>query len=179
MKYTNHFISVIAWPLFALSVICCSNQKKIGAETNKATATTQNNDKLVFTCGGPSVAPQYYRSYMISVTAGQVYYAISDYSQVLSKDSMALTKAAYESFTTAIDGLHLKNQVAVTGGGCTGGHLERLDLYPGSSKEVKGQTYFCGGQKYSDLEGDVVTAAKLFNALVPDLDKKIDATRKN
>jgi hypothetical protein len=179
MKYIPTIITALALPIIAASAIPCSNQKKIDAENNNNVITKANSsDTLIFSYAGASVAPQYYRSYIIRVTSRQVYYTISDYSKILSKNSLKLTKTSYDSFKKAINGLQIKKRNEVTGGGCTGGHTERLDLYPGSSKEVKGHTYFCGGKQYGDLDGDVVTAAKLFNALIPGLAGKIDATRK-
>lgn len=178
MKPFTNSIIVLALLFTAASVIACNYDKKVITVTKNEPVAANSSDTLIYHFLDASVPPQFHRSYTIRVTPGQVYLAISDYSQVLSADSLILAKAAYESFTTAINGLHIKKKDETTGRGCTGGHSEQFDLYPGTGKGVKGYTYFCGGGQYGNLDGDVVEAAKLFNALVPDLGSKIDATRK-
>jgi hypothetical protein len=177
MKHISNIKIILIFSFSLLSIMACSNEKKINTEMN--TAKTNSSDTLIFSFSGAAVGPQYYRSYIIRVTPGQVYYAISDYSKILSEDVIKLSKDSYESFEKAINGLQLKNRNEVGNVGCTGGHSEDLDLYPGSSKELKGHTYFCGGKQYGDLAGDVLTAGNLFKAMVPDLAGKIEATKQN
>lgn len=165
--------------IIAISAITCNNEKKLKEGTENETVVVSSSDTLIYNFQDASVPPPYHRSYTIRVTAEQVYFAISDYSQILSKDSLVLTRAAYDSFATAINNLHIKNRKEVIQEGCTGGTSDKLDLYRGSSKEVRGYIYYCGGKKYGDLEGDVAAAANLFKALIPELNKRIDATIKN
>lgn len=179
MKSLNHIIAALALLLIAGLYIACNNEKKGKAETKNDPVVAGNSDTLIYDFQDASVPPPYHRSYTIRVTAEQVYFAISDYSQILSKDSLVLTRAAYDSFATAINDLHIKNRKEVIQEGCTGGTSDKLDLYRGSSKEVRGYIYYCGGKKYGDLEGDVAAAANLFKALIPELNKRIDATIKN
>jgi hypothetical protein len=145
---------------------------------DNATAKT-SSDTLSYHFRDASTAPQYHRSYMIRVTPGQVYFAIDVYSKIISENTFVLSKAAYDSFATAINDLHIKNRKEIRGPGCSGGTSESLDLYPGSNKEVKGYVDYCGGQTNGDLYGDIKTAAGLFKALIPDLYERIDATKKN
>ena len=178
MKPLSNIIITLAVPLIAASVIACDNEKKLKTETINETIAA-GSDTFIYDFQDASVPPPYHRSYTIRVTAELVYFAISDYSQILSKDSLVLTRTAYDSFVTAINNLHIKKGKEIIQEGCTGGTSDKLDLFRGSSKEVKGYIYYCGGQKYGDLEGDVALAANLFKALIPDLDKRIDATIKN
>ena len=138
-----------------------------------------SNDTLTYHFRDASTAPQYHRSYTIRVTAGKVYFAIDVYSKIISENTFVLKKAAYDSFATAINDLHIKNRKEIKGPGCSGGTSESLDLYPGSGNELKGYVDYCGGQTNGDLEGNIKTAAELFKALIPDLYERIDATKKN
>jgi predicted glycoside hydrolase/deacetylase ChbG (UPF0249 family) len=142
------------------------------------TATT-SSDTLIYHFRDASAAPQYHRSYTIRVTTAKVYFAIDVYGKIVSENSFVLTKTAYDSFATAINDLQLKKIKEVPAQGCTGGTTDQLELFPGSSKEVKGSVYYCAGKKYGDLAGDVAAAAGLFKALIPELYKRIDDTRKD
>jgi hypothetical protein len=179
MKHIANIITAIACLIITASVIACNNEKKPKEETKNETLATKGNDTLIYSYRDASVPPQYHRSYTIRVIPGQVYLSIDVYGKIILEDSLVLTRATYDSFATAINDLHIKKIKEVPGEGCTGGTSDKLDLYAGSSKEVKGSIYYCGGKKYGDLEGDVAAAAGLFKALIPDLDKKIDASRKN
>lgn len=179
MKLLANLITALALPLIAASVIACNNEKKVKAETKNETVAAGSSDTLIYSYRDASVPPQFHRSYTIKVTAGRVYLSIDVYSKIISEDSLVLTRAAYDSFATAINDLHIKNGKEVMQEGCAGGTSDKLYLYAGSSKEVKGYIYYCGGKKYGDLEGDVTAAANLFKALIPDLSKRIDATRKD
>jgi len=172
-------VITLFFPLLTGSFVACNHQKKINTEPVDNASKKNTGDTLAYHYGDAALPPQYYRSYDIRVTPGQVYLAISDYNQVLSKDSMVLTNTAFESFENAINNLHMKNREGNQNNGCTGGHTESFELYPGTSKAVTGSTYFCGNQLYGNLEGDIVAAANLFRALVPDLTGKIKATMKN
>ncbi len=178
MKLPANLITILALPLIAASVFACNNEKKIKAETKNDTVAASSSDTLIYHFGDASVPPKYHRSYTIMVTPAKIYLTIDVYGEVVAEDSLVLTKTAYDSFATAINNLHIKNRKEDVQKGCTGGTTDRLALYTGSSKEVKGFIYYCGGQPYGDLEGDVAAAATLFKALIPDLGKRIDATRK-
>ena len=179
MKYTTTIITAFACLIVAASGIACANDKKLKEETKNDMATINGNDTLIYRFRDASVPPQYHRSYTIKATPGQVYFSIDVYGEIILKDSLVLAKAAYDSFATTINDLHIKKVKEVESKGCTGGTSDQLELYPGSSKEVKGSIYQCGGKNYGDLEGDVTAAASLFKALVPDLSKRIEATRKD
>ncbi len=151
----------------------CSHEKKIRTDAN-------SNDVFIYNYRGPSVAPQYRRDYTIRVRPDQVNLSIDSYGELLYSDSTTLSASAYKSFVRSLSDLHLEKKEYKPGAAmCTGGVSDNLVLYAGADKELKGFIYYCGGNKDGDLEGDVATAAALFKALVPELAKKIEATKKN
>lgn len=179
MKQPATIIITLAMFFIAASVVACNNEKKPKAEIKNDTVAANSNDTLLYRYQDASVPPQYHRSYTIRVTPRQVYYAIDSYGKIIQEDSLVITRAAYDFFATALNDLHIKKGKEVIQEGCTGGTTDRLDLYAGSTKEVKGYIYYCGGKKYGDLAGDVNAAAELFERLIPDLNTRIEATVKD
>ncbi len=179
MKQLATITTILALSFLAISVIACNNDKKVKEVTKNDTVAAKSNDTLIYNFVDATVPPQYHRSYSIRVTAGQVYYAVDSYGEIILQDSLVLTKPAYDSFVTAINDLHIKKGKEVINEDCNGGTTDQLNLYAGSSKEVKGYIYNCGGKKYGDLEGDVNAAAELFERLIPDLNTRIEATVKD
>ncbi len=179
MHTISNFLIALTLPVLVVSLSDCGNKKKDNPVNNNDTMTTGSNDTFVYNFHDASVPPPYHRSYTIRVTSGQVYYAISDYDKVLAKDSLVLSKVAYDSFVKAINDLHIKEKEADKHRGCTGGTSDELILYAASEHEVKGYIIYCGGEMYGNLQGDVAAAAGLFRALIPDLSRKIDATMKD
>ncbi len=146
--------------------------------TNDVIAKARNSDTLIYYFRDATTAPEFHRSYKIKVTPGKVYFTIDVYSEIILEDSFMLSGAAYDSFATAIDDLHIKNRKEIKQF-CSGGTSNRLILYPGTSKAVKGYYNYCGSEINGDLEGDVTAAIHLFNAMIPDLYERINATKKN
>lgn len=179
MRNISNAITVLVLPLIVLSIIACGSKKKAESETKDSHMPGVTNDSFIYNYGDASTSPLYHRSYMIRVIPGKIYFAIDVYGEIRSQDSLDLPKAAYDSFATAIQNLHIKYKKEDITGGCTGGTTDGLELFANSSRVVKGHIYYCGGQEFGDLEGDVAAAATLFKSLIPDLQQRINATRKD
>jgi hypothetical protein len=182
MKPTNHNNSIFLLAFAILLCVACSHEKKNTATKNNnisenKSLTIENGNEFIYHFGDASLPPKYHRSYTIRVIPGQVYCTIDRYGDILLTDSSALTTAAYDSFVKNITALQIKNKTADSEKGCTGGTSKQLTLFAGGTKEIKGSLYYCGGQINGNLDGDVVAAAKFFTDLVPDLEKKIAATK--
>jgi hypothetical protein len=165
------FATIIAFSFF----ISCGNTAD---KTSNSKENQVNKDTLMYRFGDASLPPEYHRSYTINVTPGMVFLSIEVYGDILASDSAALSTDSYKAFAKSISDLQIKNKVANENEGCVGGTSDTFDLYPGTSKQVSGHIYHCGGAHYGDLDGDVSKAAGLFNALIPDLQNKIDATKR-
>lgn len=162
--------------LFVLIFSSWSNKKMI---TSNDSIRTRVTDTFVYHFGDASLPPPYHRSYTISVTPTKALVTIESYSDVLAKDSVVLTADKYNSFAKSLMALSIRKSKARSSKGCTGGTTKALTLYAGSRKEIKGSLYYCGGQAIGNLSGDVTAAANLFIALIPQLEKKIEATKNN
>ena len=151
----------------------CTNEKNISSTPN-------NGDVFIYKRRGPTVAPEYRRDYTIRVEPAEVYFAIDSYDEILYRDSAKLSAIAYTGFVQSLTALQIAKKEYKPGSFmCTGGVSDNLTLYAGSSKEIDGFIYYCAGEKHGSLQGDVAAAAALFKALIPNLEKKIEATEKD
>ena len=180
MKNRSDVITVLIFSLITLSsVVACANKNKAQAGTKDLILPASSTDSFIYNYGDASTSPLYHRSYMIRVIPQKIYFSIDVYGEIRGRDSLVLSRASYDSFATSINNLHIKYEEESKTEGCTGGTTDALELYAGTSRAVKGHIYYCGGQQFGNLAGDVASAAGLFKALIPDLQQRIDATRKN
>jgi hypothetical protein len=156
--------------LVCLVFLSCNHEKKIQTVSN-------NGDQFIYKHFDATVDPEYRRNYTIKVKPGQVYFAIDSYDDILAKDSFRLSPARYNSFVTAVNDLHITYKPAFQIEACIGGQSEMLTLYAGTPKEIKGHIYYCVDNN-TNLSGNVDSLLGLFKALVPGLEKRIEATEK-
>jgi hypothetical protein len=170
--HPNH---LAALSLLVLFVIACNNDKKTSTDT---TETKKTDHTYIYDFEDASVPPAYHRSYTIKVTPAMAYLTINSYDNVLAKDSVSISPDSYKKFAADIKALNIQNTKDPNDDeGCTGGTTDNLELYSGSPEQVKGNIYHCGGKDYGDLSGDVTAATQVFRSMIPDINKKIDATR--
>ena len=158
-------------------LISCNNEKKTDPE-KKEPEKKEGNYSFIYDFTDSSVPPEYHRSFSIKVMPGRVYLKVHSYGDLLLSDTTSLSDEAYAAFSKSISDLNIRSTKEKDNDGCTGGTTDELDLYSGTSQQVKGHLYNCGGKIYGTLEGDVEAAKKLFLNAVPDIDKKIEGTRK-
>lgn len=176
MKHIFSSLAVFTLLLIAAQVAGCHHSTNSAASVKGN--TTAGNDTLIYGFRDATTPPQYHRSYDIIVTAQQVKFSIMVYGDVLVKDSLPLTKQAFETFASSINALQISNSTADNPDNCVGGSSQYISFYPRTDKWVKASTYNCGGKEENSNDKKVNAAAALFSSLVPDLGKRIEATRK-
>ncbi len=177
MKHNVLIVAILSSLSMLISFVACNNNKKIKEQNKKEVTETTTNDTFIYSYGDASVPPQYHRSYTITVTAAAAHLVVDSYGDVKAKDSLPLTESVYAGFVKGLNGLQLKNKKDLESEGCTGGTTDKLILYAGTSREIKGYTYYCANKEFGNLEGNVAVAGDLFKALIPGLQQKIDSTR--
>lgn len=125
-----------------------------------------------------SLPTEFHRSYVISMTPKKFSILISYYINILPNKSLLLIKTEYQSFTKALLELDIKNREEVKSNGCAGGTSYELNTYIYKNYAVKGYIHYCGGESFGNLEGDVAKAVELFKAIVPNLNNRINASKK-
>jgi hypothetical protein len=185
---------VICITAFSVSIIfifstSCGNKTENKSTGNTDTATTDlvvntgrvainYTDTFVYEHREGAIPPGSGRNYEIRIIPGKICFSIRSNDLILTRDTIMIDSAHYAAFYTAIENLHVTSKRA-SGAACVSGDSEILTLHANSLEERMGFTYHCDGYNYSNLEGDVEAAAKLFKGMIPDLDTRNEATRKD
>lgn len=114
-------------------------------------------------------------NYKITVAPSKIYFAIDAFATVVYTDTINLTRKKYNEFVKALTALHITSRQR-TDGPCVGTVTQYFQFYAGTGKQLKGMYNTCS-PGFSTLAGDLPAAAALFQALIPDLEKKLDMVR--
>jgi len=127
--------------------------------------------------GDASVAPEYHRSYTISVTSDHACVAIFAYGEIHLEQEFAVTGAEFEALKNSLHTYCIRSCVLVARPGCAGGTSESITLLGGSSELFAASVYHCAGQDSGNLCGDLRGFAEAIENLIPNLDELIESTR--
>jgi hypothetical protein len=122
-----------------------------------------------------ATGPEASRSYQIDVSRTNVHFIVlgAD-NNPLMEENRAIDKIHYKVFIYNIDGCNLKSKSETQNAGCTGGTTETIIITnKNNGKEVDGYVTRCGGADNGNLKGDLEQAAKVFKAMVPGFDFKL------
>ena len=93
----------------------------------------QQVSKVVYRHSDPSVAPDYYRSYTLTVTANSIALQVNNYSDTLLSKSFPISKESFHSFIEKLSQLGIK-KVKEVESISTGGSTQSLCLYHGDDE---------------------------------------------
>lgn len=133
----------------------------------------QQITKVVYRYSDPTIAPQFYRTYTVTVTEDSIDLVVRNYSETLLTKQLPLTEGEYGSFITRLKEAGVK-KVREMKSVATGGDSESLMLFKGDEEFFNAYQTSDGGNMRAN-----VSLEALFNALVPGLDDIIESTRKN
>lgn len=113
--------------------------------------------------------------YKITVSSAKIYFAIDDFTKDVYTDTLKISRKKYNEFVKALTVLHITSRQR-TAGPCIGSTTEYFEFYVGTRKQLKGMYSACS-PGFSNLAGDLPAAAALFQALIPELEEKLDKIR--
>jgi len=122
-----------------------------------------------------ATGPESSRSYQIDVSKTNVHFVVlgGDNNNLL-EENRAIDKAHYKAFIYNMDACYLKAKSETQNAGCTGGITETIIITnKHNGKEVEGYVTHCNGMDNGNLKGNIEQAAKVFKAMVPGFDFKL------
>ena len=128
--------------------------------------------KVVYCHHDASVAPDYYRSYKVTVTESNIEVAVSNYSETLLTKQFPMTAADFKRFVGKLQDTGVK-KVKEKVSAATGCTSESLELYKGSAPFFSGYKT-CGGGNLKLARGRLST---LIEECVPGLEELVEQTR--
>ncbi len=117
--------------------------------------------------GDSSVPPPYHRSYTVAVSADKVTKVVDSYGDVVEEFERPGTPADLEAAVQAFHAASIALGEKTEDEGCTGGTTDTVRLFSAEGQTFVATVYWCGGQGYGTLRGDV----KAFKAAMNELAK--------
>lgn len=172
MKYIIAFTTVLIL-LLALQA-CVSKMSK------KQELGMKNMNRFEFEFTDSSVPPPFHRSYEIVVTADTVHVVIDSYGDILVDTTLPTPTAPFDTIQNLLltHNIVFKKKRSRNDGGCTGGTIQSIAYRtPNPEEAMDGSLYYCGGEEYGNIGGDLRLFAKEFEQIfVPNLKEMIRET---
>lgn len=180
MKIRRNIVLVLAMiAVLSLFVQCKSNNDE-QPETEQgiiSSADWEQTTIMEYRFGDASVAPQYHRSYTISISNSKKTITIDSYGDVLLQRQYDNTAEEYQKFREAIAEKGISKHEEKEDPGCTGGKTEYIRLYKGDEVYFDAYVYHCGGDDTGTLTLPEGTSS-LFRSIIPeDVNSLIESTR--
>ena len=139
----------------------------------------KNLSQLIYQYGDSSMPPPYHRSYTIVVNKDSVELTVDSYGDILAQKKYKMPEDGLQQLEVAL----AKNNIALKKKneddmGCTGGTTKSLSFScHGEAKHFSAHNYYCGGDAYGDLGGDIDSFLLELKKLTPDLSDVIEGTK--
>ena len=135
----------------------------------------QQVSKVVYRHSDPSIAPDYYRSYTLTVTANSIELQVKNYSETLLSKSLTLSEESFRSFVDKLSQLGIK-KVKEVKSISTGSSTMSLSLYHGDDEFFDAYSTHGGGNLSFPHP---VQLQSLIDELLPSLHDLVEQTRGN
>lgn len=179
MKIRRTFVLVLTLiAVLSLFVQCKSNNDE-QPQTEQgiiSSADWEQTTKMEYRFGDASVAPQYHRSYTISISSSQKTITIDSYGDVLLQRQYDNTAEEYQKFREAVAEKGISTHEETEVSGCTGGKTECVRLYKGDEMYFDAYMYHCGGEDTGTLTLPEGTSSLFRNIIPEDVYSLIEST---
>ena len=135
----------------------------------------QQVSKVVYRHSDPSIAPDYYRSYTLTVTANSIDLVVNNYSETLLSKSFTISEENFRSFVDKLSQLGIK-KVKEVKSISTGSSTMSLSLYHGDDEFFDAYSTHGGGNLSLPHP---VQLQSLIDELLPSLHDLVEQTRGN
>lgn len=133
--------------------------------------STEEITRIVYRYGDSSVPPTYHRSYQIDIDRSSAKVVVESYGTILTDTVFLIREEDFKSLCKIFATYQFRQIPERKSRGCTGGHSEYLTVYRGSEVLLDGYVYYCSGEKYGTLEGDLESFGIEVKKLIPDFQR--------
>jgi hypothetical protein len=158
-----YFIPFVCLAFSVFFLYSCNNIKntKVIPSDIKNTKDMQSDieiTSIVYRFGDSSVPPPYHRSYRIIVNAESFRFVVDSYGDVVKDTTVQISKEKWESCKNLLNSCKIqKGNDGKEPEGCTGGTTKNIQVLNNDKVVFEAGNYYCGGQIFGDLKGDVET----------------------
>lgn len=153
--------------LLAVLLLNCSGSQN--DQTTKKASENMTIDYLIFKFHDSSVPPPYHRSYRMEFNEESVHIVVDSYGDIISDTTLNIGEEnVHKAF-------NLIKQYGITSKednnedeGCTGGTGISIDYGFEDKSLCSGYVYFCAGEQFGDLSGDLEGLKYALKDLIPD-----------
>jgi hypothetical protein len=158
------------FPVILAVIILCTTESCADKKLSKKKIT-----KIVYSYGDASVPPKYHRSYTITATKDEIRIVVDSYGNILADTTYQMDKQKFDVLSDKLCKTKLKNKKKTEDTeGCTGGTSRYIKVFSGENIVLNGYAYFCGGEIFGDLDGDINSFAAEIKSFIPDIDKLLE-----
>ncbi len=159
--------------ILMISLSACKN-----ILSKKQMKKLQDLEQLTYQFRDASVPPPYHRSYTLVINKDTALLSVDSYGNILAEKTYEMPKDGLKKIGEAI----VKHKIALRkekkeNKGCTGG-TSRIISYSckGEKENFSGSAYYCGGDQYGTLSGDIDSFFVDLKAFAPDLHAVVRST---
>lgn len=179
MKIRRTFVLVLALTTVLSLFVQCKSNNDEQPEKEQGTVSSadwEQTTKMEYRFGDASVAPQYHRSYTISISNSKKTITIDSYGDVLLQRQYDNTAEEYQKFREAVAEKGISKHEETEVSGCTGGKTEYVRLYKGDEMYFDAYVYHCGGDETGTLNLPEGTSDLFRNMIPEDVNSLIEST---
>lgn len=161
-----------------LFLLGCGSNNNASTDVSVSPVDWEETTRIEYRYGDSSVAPDYHRSYVITITDSTKTIAIDSYGNVLLTRQYSNTPSDFQTFKEELSRKGIKTHKKKDSGGCSGGTSETLRLYKGDEKFFDAYVYHCSGKSGTLFLPD--GTADLIRSQIPEhVDTLINSTMQN
>lgn len=161
----------------ALALLGCGNSNNASIKVPPNPIDWEETTRIEYRFGDSSVAPDYHRSYVISITDSTKTITIDSYGHVLLTKQYPNTPSDFQAFREELSKKGIKKHKKKDSA-CSGGTSETIRLYKGEEKVFDAYVYHCSGKSGTLFLPDG-TADFIRNQIPESVDSLIDSTKNN
>ena len=129
-----------------LSLLGCGSSNNVSTDVPVSSADWEETTKIEYRYGDSSVAPDYHRSYVVTITDSTKTITIDSYGDVLLTRLYSNTPSDFQAFKEDLSRKGIKKHKEKDSGGCSGGTSETIRLYKGDVQFFDAYVYHCSGE---------------------------------
>lgn len=158
--------------IFALLFFSCDggneNQNKLEMEKEEKIEL----DYLVFEFHDSSVPPPYHRSYSLKFKDESVQIVVDSYGEIMTDTVLNIGKDIVDQAFELVKKCKIRSKsTKEESDGCTGGTGVSVNYGVEDKINCKGYVYFCAGEQFGDLSGDLNSLKYGLKELIPNFSR--------
>jgi hypothetical protein len=161
-----------------LTLLGCGSSDNASTGVSVSSDDWEETTRIEYRYGDSSVAPDYHRSYVVTITDSSKMIAIDSYGDVLLTKQYSNTPSGFQAFKEELSKKGIKKHKEKDSGGCSGGTSESIRLYKGDAMFFDAYVYHCSGESGTLFLPDG-TADFILSQIPESVDSLINSTMHN